>query len=116
MTELVAKHLPLFASGTLDPDTLGEHGHAGEPLRVIDLFAGAGGLSEGFQQEGFAVVACSDVDTDACATYASNFPDAQSICRDIREPGIDDQGVSAGLGVDDCLGGTDCQARTQVVS
>src|SRR5437762_2784891 len=100
MTELVAKQLPLFASGTLDPETLGEHRHAGEPLRVIDLFAGAGGLSEGFQQEGFAVVAGSDIDPDACATYASNFPDAQTICGDIREPGIHEQVVSAGRGVD----------------
>jgi DNA (cytosine-5)-methyltransferase 1 len=37
--------------------------------RVVDLFAGAGGLAEAFRQAGFAITAGTDVDPDACATF-----------------------------------------------
>lgn len=53
--------------------------------RVMDLFCGAGGLSEGFRQTGFAIAAGSDIDPDACATYAANFPEAATVWGDLRE-------------------------------
>ncbi|MER2121475.1 MAG: DNA cytosine methyltransferase [Solibacillus sp.] len=37
-------------------------------MRVIDLFAGAGGLSEGFRQEGFDILAHVEMDKSACNT------------------------------------------------
>ena len=37
--------------------------------RVIDLFAGAGGLSLGFVQEGFQIVGAVEFDADSAATY-----------------------------------------------
>ena len=37
-------------------------------LCFIDLFAGAGGLSEGFMQEGFISVAHVEMDANACNT------------------------------------------------
>ena len=37
-------------------------------LCFIDLFAGAGGLSEGFMQEGFVSVAHVEMDNNACNT------------------------------------------------
>jgi DNA (cytosine-5)-methyltransferase 1 len=83
-------------------------------LRVVDLFAGAGGLSEGFRQAGFSIVAGSDFDPDACATYARNFPEAKTICGDIRHPDVHDQIVSAGHGVEVVVGGPPCQAFSQV--
>ena len=35
---------------------------------IIDLFAGAGGLSEGFCQAGFLPIAHVEMDKDACNT------------------------------------------------
>ena len=57
-------------------------------LTVVDLFAGAGGLSEGFRQAGYRVIGGSDIDPDAAATYSLNFPEAESICGDIRTHSI----------------------------
>ncbi|WP_223257273.1 DNA cytosine methyltransferase [Phormidesmis priestleyi] len=44
-----------------------------EKMRVIDLFAGCGGLSMGFQKAGFEVVAAFDNWKEACDIYAANF-------------------------------------------
>lgn len=104
---------PLF-----DVDQLWLQSHApsypAEPLGVMDLFAGAGGLSEGFRQAGFRVVAGSDLDPDACATYRVNFPEAETICGDIREREVRQQVTEAGRDVDVLVGGPPCQAFSQV--
>lgn len=43
------------------------------PLRVADLFCGAGGLSLGLRQAGFEPVFAADFDRHACSTYARNL-------------------------------------------
>jgi DNA (cytosine-5)-methyltransferase 1 len=44
---------------------------------VLDLFAGAGGISTGFDRtEGFRTVAAVEMDAAAASTYATNHPDA----------------------------------------
>src|SRR6202051_4875327 len=59
----------------------------GEPPRVLDLFAGAGGLSLGFQRAGFRIEGAVEIDPLAARTHARNFyPDdfgAHSGPRDI---------------------------------
>lgn len=42
-------------------------------IRYIDLFAGAGGLSEGFIKEGFHAVAHVEMDKDACDTLRTRL-------------------------------------------
>jgi DNA (cytosine-5)-methyltransferase 1 len=43
------------------------------PLNYIDLFAGAGGLSEGFIRQGFQPVAHIEMDKDACFTLKTRL-------------------------------------------
>lgn len=84
-------------------------------LRVVDLFAGAGGLSEGFRMAGYEVVAAADNDPDACATYRLNFPDATVAWGDLRLPAVH-RAVqeAAGAELDVLAGGPPCQAFSQV--
>ena len=44
-----------------------------ENLRYIDLFAGAGGLSEGFIREGFVPVTHLEMGKDACDTLRTRL-------------------------------------------
>lgn len=83
-------------------------------LAVVDLFAGAGGLSEGFRQAGFSVIAGSDNDPDAAATYALNFPGARVIVGDIRAQTIKEQILEVAKQADVLVGGPPCQAFSQV--
>ncbi|WP_247233175.1 DNA cytosine methyltransferase [Telluribacter sp. SYSU D00476] len=42
-------------------------------MKVVDLFAGCGGLSLGFEKSGFEVVAAFDYWKESCDVYAANF-------------------------------------------
>jgi DNA (cytosine-5)-methyltransferase 1 len=53
---------------------------ASRPLYVADLFAGAGGLTEGFRQAGFSPVAAVEHEEWAARTYAANFGDHVLVC------------------------------------
>ena len=44
-----------------------------KPLKFVDLFAGAGGLSEGFILEGYEPVAQVEADTAACNTLRTRM-------------------------------------------
>lgn len=88
--------------------------HTVPPPTVIDLFAGAGGIAEGFRQAGFASIAASDVDPDACATFARNFPDAVVVHGDLRSSSVKAALLEAGAQADVVVGGPPCQAFSQV--
>lgn len=51
---------------------------------VIDLFAGAGGLSKAFQKAGADVVWANEIDKYACNLYRENFKDACLVEGDIK--------------------------------
>lgn len=78
-------------------------------LKVIDLFAGAGGMTLGFTDErfggGFKSVCAVDSDAAAMKTYAANFGD-HAICGDIEEWVRDPAGIPA---ADVVIGGPPCQ-------
>ena len=83
-------------------------------LRIADLFCGAGGLSEGFRQAGCEIVAGTDVDPDACATYSLNFSEARTIPGDIREARTRRAVYEAASDAEILVGGPPCQAFSQV--
>ncbi len=87
---------------------------ANSAFTVVDLFAGAGGLSEGFRQAGFSVTAASDNDPDASATFALNFPQANVIVGDVRSPEIKERVLAASRKATVLVGGPPCQAFSQV--
>ncbi|WP_157735188.1 DNA cytosine methyltransferase [Pseudofrankia inefficax] len=82
--------------------------------KLVDLFCGAGGLSEGFRRVGFEVVAAADHDPDACATYERNFARAEVLCGDLRLPALRERLVDLAAGADMIVGGPPCQAYSQV--
>ena len=78
----------------------------------IDLFSGAGGLSLGFEQAGFDVVAAVEVDPIHAAIHKFNFPECTVIPRSvIGLSGCDIRGL-ANIGdrsVEVVFGGAPCQ-------
>lgn len=53
-------------------------------LRVLDLFAGCGGLSVGLQDAGHIIVGACERDVWASETYAANHPGTVLISKDIK--------------------------------
>jgi DNA (cytosine-5)-methyltransferase 1 len=81
---------------------------------AVDLFCGAGGLSEGFRRAGFRTLAALDSDPSALRTYwlnHSGVPDHRIVLRDVRDlaPGelrrlVGRQRVDVLLGAPPCQG------------
>jgi DNA (cytosine-5)-methyltransferase 1 len=90
--------------------------------RVIDLFAGCGGLSLGFRAAGFESRAAIEVDLDAARSYGLNFHSDQAKhakARDIISTRPEDLAEELGLGpvaeaFDVIVGGPPCQAFARV--
>lgn len=63
---------------------------------------------------GHEVLGGVDIDPDACATYALNFPGAKVICGDLRNPQIRGQAAALAKDADIIVGGPPCQSFSQV--
>jgi DNA (cytosine-5)-methyltransferase 1 len=85
-------------------------------LTAVDLFCGAGGLSQGLHDAGFDIVAAADHDPDTCATHRLNFPASLTVEGDLTETGNHEAVVAAvgGRRLDLLAGGPPCQAFSQV--
>ena len=76
-------------------------------LSVVDLYAGAGGLSLGFELAGNRVLAAVERDAWAGATYAHNFPATRLYNQEVRS--LEPSFFEKYRGVDVVLGGPPCQ-------
>ena len=78
----------------------------------VDLFAGAGGLSLGFEQAGFDIAAAVDIDPVHCAVHEFNFPKTAVLACSVEELSGDNIRKAAEIGdrpVDCVFGGAPCQ-------
>lgn len=83
-----------------------------ERLIALDLFAGAGGLSEGLREAGFTSLYANEISPRYAQTFAKNHPQTHVERGDIRK--VDAQNVRRGLGLargelDLIAGGPPCQ-------
>ena len=83
-----------------------------ERLKMIDLFCGAGGLSEGLSEAGFHSLFASEIVPVYAQTYQKNHPNTTVFTADIRE--LDANEVQKSLGIergalDLIAGGPPCQ-------
>ena len=58
--------------------------------KVIDLFCGCGGLSEGFRQAGYEIIAGIDFNKAAIETYSKNFGENVGHCLDLLNVELED--------------------------
>lgn len=75
--------------------------------KIIDLFAGCGGLSLGFMKDGYSVDRAVEFDEKIAYTYKMNHPEVNVIVDDIRN--IDNSGVFKKGDADVIIGGPPCQ-------
>lgn len=76
-------------------------------MKVIDLFAGCGGLSLGFIKDGYEVGKAIEFDASIANTYKLNHPEVDVIVDDIRN--IDHSGIFKSGDADVIIGGPPCQ-------
>ena len=76
-------------------------------MKIIDLFAGCGGLSIGFTKAGFEIVKAVEFDKMIAQTYINNHPNVSVIIDDIKN--IDVSKVFSEGDADVIIGGPPCQ-------
>ena len=75
-------------------------------MKILDLFAGCGGFSLGFQMENFKPCLAIEIDQWASETYSYNHPKIPVLTKDIRK--IDPKKLNLN-NIDGIIGGPPCQ-------
>ncbi|MFM2311694.1 MAG: hypothetical protein RLZZ04_970 [Cyanobacteriota bacterium] len=79
---------------------------------AVDLFAGAGGMTLGFEQAGFDVLAAVELDPIHASVHEYNFPFWTTICRSVSETSSQEIRTQSAIGdrdIDVVFGGPPCQ-------
>jgi DNA (cytosine-5)-methyltransferase 1 len=79
---------------------------------AVDLFAGVGGMTLGFEQAGFDVLASVEIDPIHCAIHKFNFPFWAILCKDIvdvKGEEIRNYSLIGDREIDVVFGGPPCQ-------
>ena len=79
-------------------------------LNVLDLFCGAGGLSEGFKQAGFNVVLGIDNDESSLKTFKLNHSKTETLNKDVST--VTKKDITSKIGnqkINIVIGGPPCQ-------
>jgi DNA (cytosine-5)-methyltransferase 1 len=96
-----------------DSDQDGEAGATdGLPRTTIDLFCGAGGITEGFRREGFHCLYANDINPSAVETFRANHPETRAETKPIEH--VDAAALRRSLklkqgDLDVLVGGPPCQ-------
>lgn len=80
---------------------------------VIDLFAGVGGLSLGFEKQGFDVLLANEYDASIAAAYSANHINTKMIVGDITALDLDATFGKYKGKIDVIIGGPPCQGFSQ---
>jgi DNA (cytosine-5)-methyltransferase 1 len=84
---------------------------------AVDLFAGAGGMTLGFEQAGFDVLAAVEIDPIHACTHVYNFPVWTVLCRNIIEITGEEIRKLSPIGdrhIDVVFGGPPCQGYSYI--
>ncbi len=76
---------------------------------IIDLFAGCGGLSLGFEMAGYSIPVAVEKDAWASETYKKNHPDTNVFTNDITQLFDLSSLVPSNIVIDGIIGGPPCQ-------
>lgn len=81
--------------------------------RIIDLFSGVGGLSLGFEKQGFDIVIANEFDASIAEAYKLNHPNTKMVVGDITKIDLDKTFGQYAGNIDVIIGGPPCQGFSQ---